>query len=130
MSFEYAFDAPQSTHCLAIHNDDRTVWAYLHGADGVISDVWLFNVQPAPDEIVPERDRPPLNAGRYCSPDARPVIEYPDDATVRWEYDDSGNLTAAEVIVEGERLARLEPGATPAWSRFAVVDGPCARRLT
>jgi hypothetical protein len=128
MPFDYAFDAPTSAHTVVIENDDRTVWAYLHGEDGVLSDVWLFNVVDAPEELEPERDRPPANPARFCSPEARVVIEYPDDVEVRWDYAD-GVLRSVEVFARTERLARLAPGMSPAWSRFAAVDGPCALRL-
>jgi hypothetical protein len=131
VAFEFLFDAPTSDHAVVIRNDDRTVWAYLQTPEGVISDVWLFNLQNAPDEIEIEtgRDRPPLNPARFCLPAARPVIEYADDFELKWDYDASGLLQAVEVLLKGERLARLAPGAKPGWSRFAALDGPCALRL-
>jgi hypothetical protein len=129
--FEFLFDAPRSSHAVVIHNDDRTVWAYLHTPEGVASDVWLFNLQEAPTGIAidRERDRPPLNPARYCSGEAHPIIRFADDVSLRWLYDDA-DLAAVEIIAGGERLARLVPGAKLGWSRFAAMDGPCALRLT
>jgi hypothetical protein len=131
MAFEFVFDAPDNETAVVIHNDGRTVWAYLHTPSGIVSDVWLFNLEAAPAEIEPnpERDRPPLNAARYCSPEAVPVISYPDDVEIRWRYGD-GRLRSVEISVEHQPLARLAPGVRPGWSRFAAVDGPCAQKLT
>jgi hypothetical protein len=130
MEFEYQFDAPGQSHSLVIHNDARTVWAYLRDPNGIVGDAWLFNVTAPPDDPAPERGRPPLNPRRFCTLDPKPVIQHADDVGVRWEYDDAGDLVAAEVSVDGERIARLAPGARPGWSKFAAIDGPCARRLT
>jgi hypothetical protein len=84
--------------------------------------------EAAPDAIAPERGRPPLNAARYCSPEAPPVIESQDDLELRWDYEEE-TLRSVEIVLEGRGLARLAPGARPGWSRFAAVDGPCARAL-
>jgi hypothetical protein len=35
----------------------------------------------------------------------------------------------ADVLVRGELLARLSPGAAPGWNVLAFVDGPFARPL-
>jgi hypothetical protein len=128
MPFELVFDSPRKTDAVVIHNDDRTVWAYLHTLGGIASDVWLFNLDAAPEQIRPERGRPPLNAARYCSRDAAPVIEHADDVELQWSYEGE-DLASVEILVEGRPLARLAPGAKPGWSRLAAVDGPCARRL-
>jgi hypothetical protein len=128
VAFEFFFESPRPPDTVVVHNDDRTVWAYLRTPDGIVGDVWLFNLEAAPDEIAPERGRPPLNAARYCSPEAPPVIEGPDDLALRWVYEEE-RLVAVEIVVEDRALARLAPGAKPGWSRFAAVDGPCARTM-
>lgn len=128
MAFEFVFDSPNKLDAVVIHSDERTVWAYLHTPDGIASDVWLFNLEAAPNEIEAERDRPPLNAARYCTPEAAPIIEYPYDVELHLAYGDE-NLVSVEIVVHGRRLARLAVGAKPGWSRFAAVDGPCARKL-
>ena len=128
MAFEFFFESPRPADTVVVHNDDRTVWAYLRTPDGIVGDVWLFNLEAAPDEIAPERGRPPLNAVRHCSPEAPPVIERPDDLELRWVYEEE-RLVSVEIVVDDRALARLAPGAKPGWSRFAAVDGPCARAM-
>jgi hypothetical protein len=88
----------------------------------------VFSLEAAPDKIAPERGRPPLNAARHCSPEAPPVIERPDDLELRWVYEEE-RLVSVEIVVDDRALARLAPGAKPGWSRFAAVDGPCARAM-
>jgi hypothetical protein len=131
MAFEFLFDAPDKENVVVIRNDDRTVWAYLHTPSGIVSDVWLFNLEAAPAKIEPDpnRDRPPLNAARYCSAEAAPVIRHPDDVEIHWRYGD-GSLQSVEISVEHRLLARLAPGVKPGWSRLAATDGPCAQKLT
>jgi hypothetical protein len=128
MAFEFFFVSPRPPDTVVVPDDDRTVWAYLRTPDGIVGDVWLFNLEAAPDAIAPERGRPPLNAARYCSPGAPPVIESQDDLELRWDYEEE-TLRSVEIVLEGRGLARLAPGARPGWSRFAAVDGPCARAL-
>jgi hypothetical protein len=128
VAFEFFFDSPHAPDAVVVHNDDRTAWAYLRTADGIVGDVWLFNVEAPPDEIAPERGRPPLNAARYCSAEAPPVIERAEDLEPRWAYEDA-RLVSVELVVAGRAIARLAPGAKPGWSRFAAADGPCARTL-
>ena len=128
MAFEFFFESPRPADTVVVHNDDRTVWAYPRTSDGIVGDVWLFSLEAAPDEIAPERGRPPLNAARHCSPEAPPVIERPDDLELRWVYEEE-RLVSVEIVVDDRALARLAPGAQPGWSRFAAVDGACARAM-
>lgn len=128
MAFEFFFESPRPADTVVVHNDNRTVWAYLRTSDGIVGDVSLFSLEAAPDEIAPERGRPPLNAARHCSPEAPPVIERPDDLELRWVYEEE-RLVSVEIVVDDRALARLAPGAQPGWSRFAAVDGPCARAM-
>lgn len=128
MAFEFFFESPRPADTVVVHNDNRTVWAYLRTSDGIVGDVSLFSLEAAPDEIAPERGRPPLNAARHCSPEAPPVIERPDDLELRWVYEEE-RLVSVEIVVDDRALARLAPGAKPGWSRFAAVDGPCARAM-
>ena len=128
MGFELVFESPNGADVVVIHNDDRTVWAYLHTPAGIASDVWLFNLEAAPDEIQRDRGRPPLNPARYCSPDPPPVIEHRGDVLVEWLYE-GADLVSVELVADGRPLARLVPGAKPGWSTFAALDGPCARTL-
>src|SRR4051794_11358047 len=131
MPFEFIFGAPRPDYRVVIHNDERTVWAYLHSLEEIIADVWLFNLEDAPEEIESDadRDRAPLNPARYCLRDAHPVIRFADDVELDWDYGDDGTLISVELLTAGERLARLTPGSMPGWSRFAALDGPCALRL-
>jgi hypothetical protein len=128
VAFEFFFESPRPADTVVVHNDDRTVWAYLRTSDGIVGDVSLFSLEAAPDKIAPERGRPPLNAARHCSPEAPPVIERPDDLELRWVYEEE-RLVSVEIVVDDRALARLAPGAKPGWSRFAAVDGPCARAM-
>jgi hypothetical protein len=130
-AFELFFDSPDAKFAVMVENDGRTVWAYLRTHDTIVADVWLYNVLPAPGEFDtnPDRTRAPLNPARYCSPNARPVIHDAGDLEIEWTYVEGGELRKVELFEAGDLLARLAPGMTPGWSRFAAIDGPCARRL-
>src|SRR5690349_2416299 len=51
VAFEFFFESPRPADTVVVHNDDRTVWAYLRTSDGIVGDVSLFSLEAAPDEI-------------------------------------------------------------------------------
>jgi hypothetical protein len=107
---------------LDVIDDGRVGWAYLLTPDGVpIGDVWLYNRVPAPPAIEWEKPPPFVNPG--CWPHTPPVSE--DDVAIGWYVE--GVLLLAEVSVRGQAIARLTPGASPGWNRWAAEDGPCAQ---
>lgn len=116
---------PHETGCmLAVDDDGRVAYAYLHAPDGdIIGDVWLYNrvaTPPTPDWSTP----PFLNAASHAKPLDQPPPHRPDDLTVEWTVD--GELLLADIFLRGVLLARLSPGAQPGWNVLATQRGPCA----
>jgi hypothetical protein len=98
-------------------------YAYLLRDERIVADVWLYNVVDTP-ETVDWSDRsqmPFLNPAPYCDRRTPPSLR--SHVTCSWSGD------TASIIIEGERVAFLRPGAKPGWSVMATKNGPLARRL-
>lgn len=122
---------PDSRYSVVIEDDGKVVYAYLRDAGEMVADVWIQNVDEAPER--PEWDDPAnapfANPREYCRSHQPPVVRDPaDDLTLEWIHAD-GNVIAVLVKIRGTTVARLEPGSKPGWSRFAKKDGPLARVL-
>jgi len=120
-----------SRYAVVLENDGKVVYAYLRDAGNIVADVWIHNVGEAPER--PEWDdlvnAPFANPREYCRSHQPPLVGDPaDDLTLEWIYAE-GNVVAVLVSIRGATVARLEPGSTPGWSRFAKKDGPLARVL-
>jgi hypothetical protein len=117
--------APDGRRALVIEDDGRVAYAYLLDEDAVVGDVWLYNVADTPEQV-DWRDQeamPFLNPRRYCRKET--VDRLREDSIVVCEWSSQG----VSVTVDGVRLARLEHGAKPGWSRFAALSGPLAKVL-
>ena len=119
------FDAPTGNLALIVEDDGRVAYAYLLKNERIVSDVWLYNVAPAPD-IPPwhnMQQTPFLNPVGYCKPGTMPRLTKQSVIQCKWRSD------AVEVVVDGIPWAHLESGAKPAWSLWAMREGPLARPL-
>ena len=116
---------PHETGCmLAVDDDGRVAYAYLHAPDGdIIGDVWLYNRVATPQ--TPDWSTPPfLNAASHAKPLDQPPPVSAVDLPVEWTVD--GELLLADIFLRGVMLARLSPGAQPGWNVLATQRGPCA----
>jgi len=116
----------------AIFEDDgKTAYGYLLKAGSIVSDVWLYNCVPAPDE--PEWDKkenaPFLNPRDYVSDQHYPRIQSADEIEFCSYSDKKTGSLAVEIILRGVVFAQMEPNKFPGWSRLANEDGPLALRM-
>lgn len=118
-------DAPDGSRALVLEDDGKVAYAYLLEQGGVVGDVWLYNVAETPESVDwrDEAAMPFLNPRRYCRGET--VARLRDDSAVACEWSSQGVV----VVVDGVRLARLERGAKPGWSRLAGLPGPLAKPL-
>jgi hypothetical protein len=113
---------------LVVEDDDRTVYAYLLGDDGIVADVWLINRVEAPAEppwAQGPQNMPFLNPARFVNSGA-PMSLDPALLSVGWQTLDGG-LVQSTIELDGRSIAWLVPGARPGWCRFAAADGPLAQ---
>lgn len=113
---------------VAFEDDGRVAYAYLiDSSNQIIADVWLYNRVPAP--LAPEwHDRsaaPFLNPARYVRTQAHPIpARDASDVSFRWlEVPEHG--VVVEIILRGDLIGRIWPGARPGWSASAC-SGPLA----
>jgi hypothetical protein len=106
-----------------LEDDGRTGYAYLYENERIVSDVWLYNAVPVarpawdtPADL-PFPNRPELMHDGELRLD--------EQSAIRCEWYDGG----VRIFIDEVLTARLEPGATPGWSRLVKIDGPCGRRL-
>lgn len=121
------FDVSGSQQHVVIEDDDRVAYAYLLDNDNkIVGDVWLYNVEPAPDRLElldgPEM-MPFLNPKEFCSMESISRITY--DSNVICVANDG----YVSIEVDGLLVARLKAGAKPGWSRLACKHGPLALKL-
>jgi hypothetical protein len=120
------FAEPGGSRSVVLEDDGAVAYAYLLEQGDVVADVWLYNVANAP-ETVDWKDRtamPFLNPRRYCKQHhVVPRLSEDSIVTCKW------SLRGVDVLIEGDRIACLEQGAKPGWSRFAALAGPLARPL-
>lgn len=117
------FDSEDGVHAVVIESDDRVAYAYLLEGERIVADVWLYNVAATPETVDwSDREQMPfLNPAPYCMDVAVPDLS--NDLRCDWRGE------GVEILVAGEVLARLVPGAKPGWSRLARKDGPLAKKL-
>ena len=124
---------PDSTYSLLFEDDGKVAYAYLRDGMRIVSDVWIYNCGPAPEQpewTLPDaRLRLPFtNPAGFVREEARPVVTKASDIEAHWVRE-AGKLVAAELFIRGTRFARLKPGSQPGWSRLASRDGPNAKIL-
>jgi hypothetical protein len=116
-----------STGCsLVIDDDGRVAYAYLRDPErAIIGDVWLYNRAAESADWADPSKLPFPNPPEFARPLDGP-LPGPGDLTVRWTADEV--LLLADVLLRGELLARLSPGAQPGWNVLAMRDGPLAQK--
>lgn len=116
---------------VVVEDDGRVAWAFLLRGEVVESEVWLYNVAPAPEALarpVGASGGRRLNPRDLCRTPPPPRIADERKVTARWEVE-GGAVKGATVLHAGAPLARLAPGARPGWSAGAAKDGPLAKVL-
>jgi hypothetical protein len=119
------FDEPGTARAVVLDDDGRVAYAYLLKDEEVVGDVWLYNVDEAP-ETPPWKDpsqMPFLNPKSYCRLESVPRLQADSEVHCRWYKQ------GVEVSIDGIIVARLEEGAKPGWSRMAARPGPLAKPL-
>jgi len=119
------FDADDGTMALVLEDDNRVAYAYLLENERVVSDVWLYNVAPAPETVQWDdpTGMPFLNPVHYCKIGPIPRLRPGSVIQCRWM------ANGVELFVDGVKWARLAPEVRPAWSRWALRKGPLAQPL-
>lgn len=110
-----------------IEDDGRVAYAYLMYGDDVTGDVWLYNQGPAPATSFwyPE-DKPFLNPAEYLPGEAF-VWPVTTRADIRCEWTETGDgIIEVDILIHGNFIAQLTPGAKPGWSVLVAKDGPLA----
>ena len=115
---------------VVIDDDGRHCYAYLKIGEKIVSTVWLYNVEPAPE--VPEwtlpnaRDLLPfLNPVGYAK--AETFLPLQDESEIEIYFGEREGLPQCAIHLRGQYHALLEEGANPGWSRLAEMDSPMAR---
>jgi hypothetical protein len=110
---------------VVIEDDGRVAYAYLRRGGEIVADVWLYNVAATPEEPTwtDRSEVPYLNPRRYCTREEFPRI------TANTRVTCSVVSEQVEIRVEGQLIARLQPGIKPGWSRLARMNGPLAKPL-
>ena len=110
-------------------DDGRVAYVYLVDSSGeIIADVWLYNRAPTPS--APEWHDPPvapyLNPAHYVCAQAHPTpARGPTDISFRWIADPVRGVVV-EILLRGDLLGRIWPGAKPGWAAAAARSGPLA----
>jgi hypothetical protein len=119
------FDEAGTGRALILQDDGRVAYAYLLVREELVGDVWLYNVAPAPEDAdwKDPSKLPFLNPRSFCRAETMPRLDQKDDVKCVWLE------AGVEVNLNGVRIARLEVGAKPGWSRLALRPGPLAKPL-
>ena len=117
--------APEGDMSVIFEDDGKVAYAYLLEAGVVVGDVWLYNVLDSPDDVdwKDSSAMPFLNPRNYCNSGKNPQLR--EGSILVCEWSPSG----VKVWIDGVYFARLEVGAKPGWSRFAIQSGPLAKPL-
>ncbi len=111
--------------------NSKVAYAYLLEQGEFVSDVWLYNVDYAPQN--PEwKDRlcdmPFRNSIQYVSsPVFQPVVD-PKEIHVKWIENNDGNIIV-NIFIRGELMGVLQKSYKPGWSKMASSDSPIAKVL-
>ena len=130
-TFFKSIKSPVSEYSIVIEDDGKVAYAYLLKNKAIISDLWLYNQAETPGD--PEwkgRGTPPfLNPAKFVLFElmATPLMN-DSKMDVRWELNNSGEVTGVTILLNGSPYGVLRPGAKPAWN-IAAKDGPLAKNL-
>jgi len=111
---------------IGIEDDGKVAYAYLLHGDGIVGDVWLYNVADTPESVSfrdPEH-MPFLNPRGFCRQEVA-VTRLSAASNLRCVW----TASHVDLFVDSEWIARLREGARPGWSKLASRPGPLARPL-
>lgn len=130
MSYLVEIVEGDSPYSVMVEEDDRVAYAYLRDDAAIVSDVWLYNVAPAPErpEWTEKGAAPFLNPRSFVREEPPPKVPAASDVRCRW-YRDNHRLLWVEVEIHDVVYGRLAPGERPGWARLAKSDGPLAKVL-
>lgn len=119
------FDELGTSRAVVLEDDGRVAYAYLLEGNSLVSDVWLYNVDAAPESADwnIQSAMPFLNPAPFCKQEAIPRLSLQSIVNCDWE--DIGVV----ITIDGIVIARLERGAKPGWSHLARKSGPLAHPL-
>lgn len=111
--------------------DSKVAYAYLLDREEVVSDVWLYNVDYAPQN--PEWknhlcDMPFRNSIQYVSCPVFTPINNQNEISIEWIENNDKNVIV-NVFIRGELMGVLQKFCKPGWSKLSSVDSPIARVL-
>ncbi|MEQ1572432.1 MAG: hypothetical protein ABMA25_26900 [Ilumatobacteraceae bacterium] len=117
--------SPDGRWSIVVEDDDRVAYAYLLDGQRIVGDVWLYNVDLAPEDTDWKRQarRPFLQPRPFCLEVPFARLGEDSDVRARWTGD------AVVVEIDGVVWARLASGSKPGWSRLAARAGPLAKPL-
>ena len=130
MSICLDFRSPNPEFSLSFEDDGKTGYAYLYHKKDIVADLWLYNRCAAPDlsEWKNLDNAPFANCKEFVSEGAQITkLLSENDVMVTWETDDSGPV--AYVYIFEDLFGYLGVGDKPGYARFALRDGPVARRM-
>lgn len=134
MMMEFAFAhgfACNPAYMVCVDFNGKTAYAYLCKDSRVLSEVWLYNAVPAPEE--PEWGRDPLSAPPYVNPreyvgeEEFIVPESKEKIEVCW-FRLNGEVQAL-IYIHDELHATMLTGERVGCCRLARKNGPLARKL-
>jgi hypothetical protein len=113
----------------AVFDDNgKVAYAFLLYQEQIVTDVWLYNVAPTPEEF--GHDQPPhLNIKGYAKDETYPRIEREDEIEFRFITPNGLRSLCVELYLRGELFAKLVPDQVPGWSKMAAEDSDLARAL-
>ena len=119
------FDEPETSRAVVLEDDGRVAYAYLLDGGDIISDVWLYNVNEAPDSVnwSDKSTMPFLNPKQFCDVDHFPKLSKQSNVMCNWMQD--GVIIKIDNLV----MAVLERDHRPGWSRLARLSNPLAQPL-
>jgi hypothetical protein len=114
----------------AVFDDNgKVAYAFLCYGQEIITDVWLYNVAPAPE--MPGNDTPPLlNAREFIVATPYPRIERAEDVEFRFMTPGEIQTLYVDVYLRGKLHARLKPNEQPGWCCLAIKDTDIARVMS
>lgn len=123
------YDDDQSNYSVVFDDNGRVAYAYLLENEDIISDVWLYNVCPTPDqpEWQDRRKMPFANSKEYAA--TAMVQRAKNESEILFEWQTDGTIRTCGIYLRGELLATLAAGHKPGHGAMAIKDGPLANAL-
>lgn len=125
--FKQFFSPNHNGISIIVEDDLRVSYAYLLHNEDIVSDVWLFNILPAPD-YVDWKDisqMPFLNPITYLE-ENQEITRIGDESEITISWPENSQAGIYEITVKGLKLAALKYRCFPGWSSAVKKDGPLA----